>query len=51
MMFALMIKFTGISEKDWSKTEGHKVKELLKRLKNHEQNNPKFTCPFLKGKK
>lgn len=40
-----MIEFKGTSEKDWIDMQGHRVKDIIKRLNAYKKEN-KNTCPL-----
>ena len=46
-----MIEFTGTSEQSWLIMQGHRVKDIMKRLREHRKNNPRTGCPLTSSKK
>lgn len=41
-----MIEFKGTNEDTWLNTQGHRVKDIIKRLKDYKKNN-KPQCPLM----
>jgi hypothetical protein len=41
-----MIKFNGTSEEQWMKTQAHRIKNILKKLKEYEKTHPNRKCPL-----